>query len=525
MSKQVTLLRSGNRLVVSPSTPKIRDALTPSLRYTERKEYRGKEKFARKLAKLPVVEEIEWECYSLDHRGRLATSYGFREMITGLLEAQGYEVKTRWASKVERAVHRERLKTVYKPRWDRIDELLKSGFKFRYKQKPCLQVFADEENGRVDCHTGWGKGTMIMLAGLLFPTAKIDVVTKRVAVLHTRLYPELAGNLPSVGIVGGGKRIKNCRVMCYTADSLHHGRPDADFVFVDEGHEACADGFAEKMGIYDHARCFAFSASWDMRLDNKDLRGLAMFGPVRVRVDYQKGVDKGLVVPMEIRWGDVIMDENPCSGETDLVRRKRLGIWTNEHRNKVIAKDARKYRDDQQVLITVETLEHALHLKKLLPEFKLAYSGQGLSEDDIAWFKKQFPDEWVDMTQDKLNRITRRFSKGRYKKAIATTVWNVGVDFRNLEVLIRGDGGGSPINDVQIPGRNSRKRKDEDIAAGAKEKFVGIVHDYLDQFDTGFKGRSMRRSASYARNKWKQVFPDKRERSSLRRLMQMGSYV
>lgn len=524
MPKQVTLLRSGNRLVIDPTTPRVRDILTPSLRYTEKVWTRGREKIRRSKLKIPLFDEVEWECYGDDHKGRLATSYGFHAMIKNLLEAKRYEVTTKWASKVERAEHKKRLETVYKPRWDRIEELLKSGFEFRYKQKRGLEIIAEEDNGRIDCHTGWGKGTLIMLAAMLFPKAKIDVVSKRVQVVHTRLYPELAMNLPSVGIVGGGKRVKNRRVMCYTADSLHHGRPDADFVFVDEGHEACADGFAEKLGIYDHARMFAFSASWDMRLDNKDLRGMAMFGPIRLVVPYEKGVEQGIVVPIEVRWGDVIMDENPASGIIDDVRKKRAAYWANEYRNKIIARDALSY-PDKQVLITVETVEHALHLAKLLPDFKLAYSGQGLKDTDIAWFQKHFPDQWVDMTQDKLNRITRRFSKGKYKKAIATTVWNVGVDFRNLEVLIRADGGGSPINDVQIPGRNSRKKKKEDLDKGAREKFVGIIHDYLDQFDTGCKNRATGRSKSYERNKWKQLYPNKKERSSLRRLMNMGSYV
>jgi superfamily II DNA or RNA helicase len=525
MPEQVKLLRSGNRLVISPTTPRIRDIVTPSLRYIEKVYVRGAEQARRRKANIPLFDEVEWECFGNDHKDRLATSFGFSELLAKLLTKRGYDVKQKWASKVERAEHEQRMETVYKPRWDRIDELLKSGFEFRYKQRRALEIIAENHNGRIDCHTGWGKGTLIMLAAMLFPKAKIDVVTKRVQVLKTRLYPELAANLPSVGIIGGGQRVKGRRVMCISADSLHHGRPDADFVFVDEGHEACADGFAEKLGIYDHARMFAFSASWDMRLDNKDFRGIAMFGPIRLRVPYEKGVEHGLVVPIEVRWSDVIMDENPVSGIKNDVERKRRAIWTNEYRNKIIARDARKYGDDQQVLITVETVEHALHLKKLLPEFKLAFAGQGMKDTDIAWFRKHFPDQWVDMTPEKLEKITKRFSSGKCKKAIATTVWNVGVDFRNLEVLIRGDGGGSPINDVQIPGRNSRKKKKEDLDQGAVEKFVGIVHDYLDQFDTGFKGRANRRSTSYGRNKWAQVFPDKKKRSSLRRLMNMGSYV
>jgi len=519
---RVSLLRSGNRLVVDPTTPRVLDVLTPSLRYVEKVFARGMERIRRKRNRLPLFDETEWECYGLDVKNRLATSFGFYERITALLRANGFDPVLSWASKVEAAEQEKRAATAYAARWDRIEEMVREGFEFRYMQREALEAIANNPNGRIDCHTGWGKGTLIMLAAVLFPRAKIDVVAKRVEVVHTRLYPELCLNLPSVGLVGGGKKIKGERVMCYTADSLHHGRPDADMVFVDEGQEACADKFAAQLGIYEHARMYSFSASWDMRLDNKDLRGEAMFGPIRVVVPYQTGVEKGIVVPIKVVWGDVILDENPCGGLDDLVARKRAGVWRNDARNRRIAADARKYGPDVQTLITVETLEHALELKKLLPHFKVVYAGQGLSETDVLWFKKHYPDQFQAMTPERKARITRLFSAGKIKKAIATTVWNVGVDFRHLEVLIRGDAGGSPINDVQIPGRNSRPKRAADVAAGAAEKTVGIVHDYLDQFDSGFRQRAAGRRKSYERNGWEQEEPDRAARSALRKRLNMG---
>ncbi len=515
MPEQVKLLRSGNRLVVSPTTPQILDILTPHLRYVSRVFVKGKAAALRRALRQPKYDTVEWECYGMDYKNRLSTSFGFRELLERLLIAKGFDVQVKWASKVERLTHQARLEMAYKPHWDRVDELLKSGFEFRYKQKEALELIASCDNGRINCHTGWGKGTLIMLAALLFPKAKIDVTTKRVPVLTTRLFPELATNLPSVGIIGGGRRIIGKRVMCITADSLHHARPDADFVFVDEGHEACADRFASNLGIYDHARMWAFSASWDMRLDNKDLRGTAMFGPVRLRVEYEEGVEHGLVVPIEIRWSDVILDSNPAEGIDQDTEWKRAALWTNTQRNEIIARDARKYRDDQQVLITVETVEHALNLAKLLPEFTLAYSGQGMKPHNIARLQREFPDQWQDMTQDKLSRIERRFSKGKLKKAIATTIWNVGVDFRHLEVLIRGEGSGSPINDVQIPGRNSRKKREADVQQGANEKFIGIVHDYLDQFDHKAEFRATKRKKSYNTLRWRQIFPERGRRGRM----------
>lgn len=517
MPKQVTILRSDNRIVLDPTDRTIRGLIEPQLTYIEKKWVQtAKERRQRRQSGMPPFDEIIWECYGEDHRGRLATSYGFYERISEVLESNGYQVDLRWGTRREAEVAAERAKTVYEPRWDRIQALIDDGFEFRYKQKPALKLIAKHENGRIDCHGGWGKGTLIMLACKLFPKAKIDVVTKRVPVLHQRLYPELAMNLPSVGIVGGGKRKKGCRVMCITADSLHHGRPDADFVFVDEGDEACADKFAGSLGQYEHARMWAFSATWNMRGDNKNLRGEAIFGPIRLSVPYQEGVEHDIVVPIEVHWDNVIMDVNPAA-DKEGPEKKRAAYWSNTYRNKVIKKITRRYDDDIQVLIAVDTLEHALHLKKLLPEFELVYSPKTQKDEDWEWFDEKglLPEGFKVITDERREKITKRFEKGRLKKAIATTVWNVGVNFRHLQVVIRADGGDSQSRDTQLPCRNARKHVEGDHL-----KPIGIIHDLKDQFDRGCRGRAERRRANYEKNGWKQVDPQKS--SKLRAKMKWG---
>lgn len=501
-SRRVVLLRTDNSIVVDTNSRRVNSVLADKLRYFERKFFHGREKNDRVRMGLPPFEEIEWQCYSEDHKGRIGTSFGFVDRIVDALEPLGYDVRIRWASEDDKVRDAERRESVFKPRWDRIDELLKSGFEFRHKQKKCLRLISEFENGRVDCPPGWGKGTVIMLACVLLPKARIAVVTKNVAVLQQRLYPELALNLPSVGCVGGGKKIKGRRVMCYTADSLHHVKTESpfDLVFVDEGHQACADDFAEQLGMYfPDARMWALSATWDMRLDNKDMRAEAMFGPIRLKVHYKDAVAHGMVVPIEVHWTDVITDINPCSDMTGVPKKQR-GIWSNDYRNSLIAADARKYDDDTQVLITVETVEHALYLHRELPEFSLVYSGVSVTPKDWRYYREigLIDEDFREMTPDRKQRLTRRFEKGSLKKAIATPVWNVGVNFKQLQVLIRADAGGSPINDTQIPGRASR------ISDG---KEVAILHDYRDQFDHGFRQKASGREASYARNEWEQHFP------------------
>lgn len=518
----VKLLRSGNRLVVDPTTPRLLGTLAPHLSYTEKRFFQGMELAMRRRAHQPPFEEILWECYAEDLKGRIATSYGFHDRIKTILTEKGYEVQSRWATKQERIAHEERLATVYKPRWDRIDEIVKNGFEFRYKQRRALELMAMDQSGRIDCPPGWGKGTLIWLLCALFPKARIAVVTKRVPVMNQRLYPELSLNLPSVGIVGGGRRITGRRVMCYTAGSLHHAKGDEDIVLVDEGHEAGADDFASKMGIFEHARVWMFSASWDMRLDNKDMRCEAMSGPIRLKVPYKMAAKHGMVVPIEVVWSDVISDENPCGDLESGTHKKRAGIWANEYRNKIIARDARYYGPNTQVLITVETLEHALYLQRELPDFTVVYGGQGLKDHEIKWFQEEFPDEYRPMSERRKQKLTKRFEQGKLKKVIATTVWNVGVNFKHLEVLIRADGGGSPINDTQIPGRASRINAKLEKGEKTKKKAIGIVHDYRDQFDTGYSYRAKSREKSYKRNEWKQHFPRNKKKSLLRQLMRWG---
>lgn len=520
--KSVTLWRTNNVLIIEPSTPEVKGLLIPQLRFIEKKFFHGAELAERKRLGLSRVETITWDCFSLDHKDRLATSYGFLDRVNRVLYAAGYEVNMGYATQAEADVAAQRVETAYKPRWDRIDQVVAAGFEFRYMQRECLELIAASECGRIDCPPGWGKGSVIRLAATLFVKAKIDVVTKRCAVILQRLLPELRLNLPSVGVVGCGQRVTGRRVMVYSADSLHHARPDADIVFIDEGDQAGATNFSTSLGMYRHARIFMFSASWDGRLDGADLRTEALAGPIILRVPYQEAQAHGMVVPIEVRWSDVIMDVNPCEGLKDQVKKKKVGIWTNSVRNGIIAADVAsdlvEFGPDTQMLITVETLEHALHLKQLLPQFDIVYNGSSVKPN--AW-ERFFEQELIDanfkiIDQSERDRLTKGFEAGTITKVIATTVWNVGVNFHRLQVLYRADAGGSPNNDTQIPGRNSRPHVEEGV------KPVGIIRDYLDQFDTGFRKKAAGRETSYEKHGWTQVHPDRSKQSSVRQRMGWG---
>lgn len=507
LPKRVTVLRSGNDIVLDPASKSLEAVIGPQLTYVEKRFLRGKEYYEARRADLPTVNEVAWECYQLDHRGRIATAFGFLPRIRRILKKKGVGVAVRDLRPHPRP-------EVFEPHWDRI-----KGEKLRYKQREILELIAAKECGRVDCPTGFGKSFIIGCAARIFPRAKIAVVTRSVEVMEQRIYPDLAGFLPDVGIVGGGRKRKGRRVMCYTAGSLHHADGDEDFVFVDEGHQAAADDFTAKMAKFERARIWMFSASWDMRLDNKDMRCEAMAGPVRLRVSYKEAVAHGMIVPIVVHVADVEMDHDPC-GDLEGVDRERAGIWANDARNDLIARDARLYDADTQVLVSVRTLEHGLYLKKKLPEFELVYNPNSQDAGNWRRFDRRglLGDDFRVLSDERRERLRRRFERGRLKKVIVTPVWNVGVDMKHLQVIVRADAGGSPINDTQIPGRGSRI-----VEVNGKKKLCAIVHDYLDLFNPGYERKSGGRIRSYEANEWKILMNEKRKKAILRRLAEWGS--
>ena len=488
-TKEIVLRKNGNMLQVYPTNDHIFSILKPLLTFTSSYKLYGKEASdAKKRGKGPWNVQHH-TLLELDHRDRIITSYGFWSLIRDALRKAGYTVKFQDLNKPD--------PKVMAPCWDNIKK-----YDLRENQPEFIKKVLTNRCGRIDCPPGFGKSFMIGIIASLLPKARIDVVTRRVAVLRDRIYPELVQMVGDVGIRGGGKNIKNRRVMCYTVGSMHHAKAtDCDILFGDECHELAADQSSAELVRWQNSRNFGLSASHDMRFDNKDLRMHGVFGPIILKVDYSQAADANMVVPLKIKWSSVVMDYDPCgsAGDND-VEHKRAGLWRNNYRNQVIAEQAREYDDDTQVLITVDTLDHALNLKKMLPEYTLVYMENGLTP---ARKKQAVKEGFISnsepyMTIERRAKLTDQFEKGKLKKVIATTVWNVGVSFNNLQVLIRADGGSSTINDIQIPGRVSR------TAAG---KTHGVVHDFLDQFNFRYKQRAKGRAKSYAHEKWEQIFP------------------
>ncbi len=489
---RIKLRRKGNLLFVYPLKATLGKLLEAELSYNYKYFLRGQELRLARLEGGFGTGPFRYEkvnCFDY-HKGKLITPYGFRKRVQTLLRKSGYSYNYK-----DLTPHPN--PEVYKPDWPAVKQMAK----LRHRQEECLRIFAKYEYARLDCPTGYGKSFLIAQACRLFWKAKFDIVVKPVPVAKD-IYADLCGKLPDVGMRGGGKRESGRRVMVYTADSLQHSEGDADFLIGDEIQELGTENYLTQLSKYRKARMIGLSASHE-RPDGVDFELEGAFGPIRIQIHYQEAVDNQMIVPIKVLWRDVVMDINPCDGAPNPVEKARDGLWRNSDRNKQIAADAASFPDSAQVLIVVNTLEHAVHLKRYLPGFTLCYGNSVTNFVDMKKYAEQgiLRHNEPKMTTSRLDGLKRDFEQGKLKKVIATGIWNRGVNFRKLQVLIRADAGGSSIADTQIPGRVCR------LGTEDAPKNFGLLIDYRDQFDPGFARKAKSREKNYDKHGWTQEFP------------------
>jgi superfamily II DNA or RNA helicase len=342
----------------------------------------------------------------------------------------------------------------------------------------------------IDLPTAWGKTFLIELLCKMY-TQRILIVTTRISVLHD-IFRRVKAAVPHkrVHMTGDGKRHgPDAEIIVCSSGSLHHIDGDwPEILLFDEVHHAAAPEVFEELTKFQDCRMLGLSASPEDRADNADLLIEAWFGPCSCRITYQEAVDTGTVVPLAVYMLPVGGTYIPKKND---IARDRHNLWRNNIRNRLIAEAARIF-SNEQVMIMTSTVEHALYIKQLLPDFELAHGG----------ISKERRDEFVglgimkvddDLMADK-ESIKERMRAGTLNKVISTSTFREGVDLPKLSVLIRADGQGGTIPSIQMGGRLSR------LSDGKTE---GILIDLLDDFEERYINRAKKRMRIYRSQRWK----------------------
>lgn len=387
---------------------------------------------------------------------------------------------------------------LYRPfRWDLISEL-------RAGQKEVLEAILSHDLGTVVCATGFGKSFLIgeLIRG--FPDSRFIVTAPGISETKN-LYNRIKEIVPAkdLSLLGAGsKDPPDRRVAVAVSRSVHKADfQNADFFLCDEAHSCGHNVFSTMLlSSLGDSRNYGFTATPSGRSDKSEKVMEALFGVPIARFEYQDCVEAGNVTPIDVIFykvpGEIASSQSRFGNK--FVQNKRRFYWRNEVRNLTIALIAKELPEDEQILIMVESVDHLIHLAKLLPDYALVY-GDGNDLQKRAAAQRIKLENRHSHTKEESDKIYNEFRAGTLKKAIATGVYKQGVDFPGLSVLIRADGSPSKIASSQIPGRLSRLSADKNRA---------VLIDFWDVFNETAKRNYFMRMRNYKKNGWRITHKD-----------------
>jgi superfamily II DNA or RNA helicase len=238
---------------------------------------------------------------------------------------------------------------------------------------------------------------------------------------------------------------------------------------------------------------YGMSANIGDRFDGADHQLHSLFGEVIYSMTYQEAQSLGLVAPIRVEWVNIDFRDEELSSLTNH-KLEKFGIWNNDIRNRLFAEKMHTFGADIQCLTMVPKVEHAVRLKKYLPDYILCYDK---CENYAEYVNQGLINPEIDppMTSKRRDWMRQQFERGELLKVIATDVWSTGVDFVSLPVLGRADGRDSRIMDTQIPCRANL------VFAG---KNYATLVDCNDLFHPTLSRRSKGRKKFYENNGWLQ---------------------
>jgi superfamily II DNA or RNA helicase len=424
----------------------------------------------------PSFRSTPQEMWTVDSEGALVFLCGYQARAEALLLSYGLQVD-------EYA------------RLDRTDELpydlSQLSCSLRPEQERILTAIVSHSEGQCISPTGSGKTYGLGEACAIYKDARILLCAPgREAVGTMRNYLVDHFGDDQIGQLGGGRRFSR-RITVATFDSMTKldRLDEVDILFCDEGHKNPAPKYAKNIAaITAPLKRFMFTATpADLRADNAGLVAEGLFGPTLVDISYYESVAAGSILPLVVLAIDQPFGptEVQLSNFISLADRDRLALWRNADRNESIARNIRAVSDsygaDCQSLVLVETLEHALVLSKLLPEYQVIHGQPDKRRRDRLGRAGLDISEVI--SDKERTRFKEEFEKGSLKKVIATSIMATGVSADFCQVVACASGRRALIGFIQSIGRTSRK-------SDRTNRTHGTVLVWRDRFANAYHKRS-----------------------------------
>jgi len=327
-------------------------------------------------------------------------------------------------------------------------ELSLKNIELRPYQKEAVNKLVKIRFGIVHHPTGSGKTVIILALFNLFRNYRCLYITNRLdLLLQTRKRMiEVGFNPEDIGIVGGGEKevkqftLATCQSLWSLRKTSLFGEiaTSTDVMCVDEVHILPAETYYKVAMKIDAGYRFGFSGTPLVDDDFRNKHVIAATGPVLSKVSASLLIEKDLLAEPKILF---IKSESPkyeCLLDETYSEIYDSAIVDNEWRNNAI---------EQIVRTAVDNGLNVLVLVKRIPH------GEILSE------RLNIPFVSGRDSSEKRSEYIEKLEKGKIKALISSTIFDEGIDIKNINVLVIAAAGKSYAKIIQRIGRGMRVRE------------------------------------------------------------------
>jgi superfamily II DNA or RNA helicase len=315
-------------------------------------------------------------------------------------------------------------------------------------QTEAIKVALEKGNGIIASSTGSGKTEMFISLCNLMGLRTLILFSSIDLAHQTRKRMEKAGI--DSGLVQGPNIDENHQVVMATVQSSHKlQREDYQMIIVDEVHKANGEQYQQLLRRYDSRYRFGFSAtpfikSKKSQAKLRNARVKAWIGDEIYKVESKQLIENNtlakpyiFLIPVNDVY-DEKRDKSLDIFDWDWQFAENKGIIENSIRNQYIADIASQVKG--QTLILIKRIDHGERLAEKIEDAVFLSGSNNSKERD---------------------EVIQRFEKGENFTLIASTIFDEGVDIKNLNNVIIASGGASYIKILQRIGRGMRKMKDK----------------------------------------------------------------
>ena len=374
--------------------------------------------------------------YTQKNNNTLITFSGYKDLIVNFCKQKNinYTLKDRRKKLPEPKIH------------DALP-ILKS-----YQQSPFIEAITQDKAGCLALATRFGKTYIMMAYCIAYSGCKILLAAPGVDLLG-QLVKDFQAAFPNKKIQGvftesPAKNVEDPDIIISSFESLHLCDKNIDLMLIDEPHAAVTQERSVEINNFP-ARKIGFGATLKNRFDQADTLIEGIIGPVLTKRDYKDSLKVGAVCPIKAYMVKYVFDDFDVKERNSAY--KKL-VYQNQEFIQLVADILNNYVPaDWQSLIFINNQKQADFYKNHI-------NNAHIGMDKLFKTKKHRNEFMANMVNNEI------------KRCICSNIYNQGITFPDLQLVVNCAGGGKSTSSVQRPGRLAQIRPN---------KNAGYVVDFL----------------------------------------------